>query len=149
VNLTAVEIRSLLGQARVARLATASASGRPHLVPVTFALDIADNSGITGSTDRIYIAIDHKQKTTTNLKRIRNIQENPAVSLLADHYAEDWATLWWARADGQAHILPAGDPGRDRPLDLLTGKYPQYAERRPNDQVIVIVVSHWTGWASA
>ena len=149
MNLTAVEIRSLLGQARVARLATASASGRPHLVPVTFALDSGGDSGIARGTDRIYIAIDHKQKTTTNLKRLRNIQENPAVSLLADHYAEDWATLWWARADGEAHILPAGDPGRDRPLNLLADKYPQYAERRPDGQVIVIAVSHWTGWASA
>jgi PPOX class probable F420-dependent enzyme len=148
VILTMAEIRSLLGQARVARLATASASGRPHLVPVTFALDAAGN-GSTGGTDRVYIAIDHKQKTTTNLKRLRNIQENPAVSLLADHYAEDWATLWWARADGQAHILPAGDPGRERPLNLLTDKYPQYAMHPPAGQVIVIAVSHWTGWASA
>jgi PPOX class probable F420-dependent enzyme len=149
VNLTAVEIRSLLGQARVARLATANASGRPHLVPVTFALDAADDSGTSGGADRVYIAIDHKQKTTTNLKRLRNIAENPAVSLLADHYAEDWATLWWARADGQAHILPAGDPGRERPLNLLTAKYPQYAQHPPDGQFIVIAVSHWTGWASA
>jgi PPOX class probable F420-dependent enzyme len=147
VNLSAAEARSRLADARVARLATADAGGRPHLVPVTFAVD--------SDADVICIAIDHKPKTTTNLKRLRNIAENPAVSLLADHYAEDWDTLWWARADGQASVVTGEAAGaedealRVRCLDQLAGKYPQYRERRPEGPVIVIAVTRWTGWTSA
>jgi len=96
VNLSEPEARSRLATARVARLATADASGRPHLVPVTFAVDSTESA--------IYIAIDHKPKTTTNLKRLRNIRENPAVSLLADHYEDDWTRLWWVRFDGVARL---------------------------------------------
>jgi PPOX class probable F420-dependent enzyme len=146
VNLSEPEARSRLATARVARLATADASGRPHLVPVTFA---AGNAGRGPGTDRIYIAIDHKPKTTTNLKRLRNIQENPAVSLLADHYEDDWTELWWIRVDGRATVLPADCADRQRPLDLLAAKYPQYREHRPDGPLIVIAVSRWTGWASA
>ncbi len=89
------EARRRFASARVARLATVSAQGRPHLVPCTFALD----------GDSIYVAVDHKPKTTTNLKRLRNIAANPNVAMLADHYDEDWQSLWWARADGVASVL--------------------------------------------
>jgi PPOX class probable F420-dependent enzyme len=87
--------RDRFAEARVARLATADESGRPLLVPVTFALD----------GDLAYFAVDHKPKTTRNLKRLRNIEANPQVSLLADEYDEDWTQLWWVRADGTATIL--------------------------------------------
>ncbi len=80
VRLTEEEARVRLAGARVARLATAGADGQPYLVPVTFAVD----------DDLIYITVDHKPKTTTKLKRLRNIRENPRVALLADHYADDW-----------------------------------------------------------
>jgi PPOX class probable F420-dependent enzyme len=138
VNLSEAEARSLFGSARVARLATADEGGRPHLVPVTFATD----------GDRVYVAIDHKPKTTTTgLKRLRNIERNPNVCLLADHYAEDWAALWWTRVDGRAAVIMAGDSGR-APLDLLAAKYPQYRERRPDGPVIVVEAERWTGWAA-
>jgi PPOX class probable F420-dependent enzyme len=140
VNLPEAEARARLAGARVARLATADASGRPHVVPVTFAVDRGE------SDTYIYIAIDHKPKTTTNLKRLRNIGENPAVSLLADYYAEDWAALWWVRVDGRA-IVVAARAAAERPLDLLAAKYPQYRERRPDGPLIVIGAERWTGWA--
>jgi PPOX class probable F420-dependent enzyme len=128
----------LLGPARVARLATAGEGGRPHLVPVTFAVD----------GDRFYIAIDHKPKTTaTGLKRLRNIERNPNVSVLADHYEEDWTALWWARADGRAAIITAPED-RESPLDLLARKYPQYQQHRPDGPVIAIEVDRWTAWAA-
>jgi PPOX class probable F420-dependent enzyme len=146
VNLPEAEARSRLAQARVARLATADAAGRPHVVPVTFAVD--SGAGPAGG-GRVYIAIDHKPKTTTNLKRLRNIAENPAVSLLADHYEDDWAALWWARADGRAIVVPAGAAERERPLDLLAEKYPQYREHRPDGPLIVIEADRWTGWTSS
>jgi PPOX class probable F420-dependent enzyme len=146
VNLPEAQAQARLAGARVARLATADASGRPHVVPVTFAIDSARGAG---DGDRAYIAVDHKPKTTTNLKRLRNIQENPAVSLLADYYAEDWTALWWARVDGRAIVMPAGAAESEWPLDLLAAKYPQYQERRPDGPVIVIHVERWAGWVSS
>ena len=136
MNLSTQDAQALLGSAEVARLATVSETGQPHLVPVTFAVD----------GDHLYIAIDHKPKTTTNLKRLRNIGHNPRVSLLADHYEEDWSQLWWVRADGQASVL---EEDRDSPLDLLARKYSQYTERRPAGPVISIEVTRWSAWASS
>lgn len=131
------QARSLFAAARVARLATADSRGQPHLVPVTFAV----------AGDMVYIAIDHKPKTTLNLKRLRNITGNPSVSLLADRYSADWSALWWVRADGQARIL-TDEEARQHPVDLLVAKYPQYAERRPEGPVISISVARWSGWAA-
>jgi PPOX class probable F420-dependent enzyme len=141
VKLTDGEAWDRLAKARVARLATVGDDRQPHLVPVTFAVDGPDGAC------RIYIAIDHKPKTTSNLRRLRNIRENPQVTLLADHYAEDWESLWWVRVDGRAHIIE-DDPQRERPLDVLAEKYEQYRQTRPDGPVIVIEVSRWTGWAS-
>ncbi|MCG5215811.1 TIGR03668 family PPOX class F420-dependent oxidoreductase [Streptosporangium sp. KLBMP 9127] len=120
--------------ARVARLATAGGNGVPHLVPVTFALD----------GDRILLAVDHKPKTTTDLRRIRDIRENPRVCALVDHYDDDWATLWWVRADGEATVTegPAGPA-----VALLAAKYPQYGERPPAGPMITIEITRWSSWS--
>lgn len=122
----------------MARLATVGGQGEPHIVPVTFA----------AADDRIYTAVDHKPKTTARLRRLRNITANPRVALLADHYAEDWARLWWARADGHASVLedPAELVG---PLRLLAERYPQYRADPPGGPVIAVQVERWTGWAAA
>jgi PPOX class probable F420-dependent enzyme len=131
------EARRRLGAARVARLATVGGPGSPHLVPVTFAV----------AGGRIFTAVDAKPKTTRDLRRLRNIRDNPRVAVLADHYDEDWSRLWWVRADGRASIL--GDPeDMAGPIGLLTGRYPQYRRRPPAGPVICIVVEHWVGWAA-
>ncbi len=132
------EARRRFELARVVRLGTVSADGRPHLVPVTFALN----------RDMIYTAIDAKPKSTRKLQRLSNIRANPGVCLLADQYAEDWSELWWARADGTAAIL--GDPAEmAAPVRLLARRYPQYATASPDGPVIAILVSRWTGWAAS
>jgi PPOX class probable F420-dependent enzyme len=138
VKLTTEEARARFAAARVARLATAGKDGQPHLVPITFAVD----------GDRVYTAVDHKPKTTQNLRRLRNIEENPRVALLADHYAEDWATLWWVRVDGRAIILE-GDMVLERHLDALAERYEQYRHARPDGPVIVIEADRWAGWAGS
>jgi PPOX class probable F420-dependent enzyme len=138
LNLAAQEARRRFAGAAVARLATVSGTGEPHLVPVTFAVD----------GDHIYTAVDAKPKTTTNLRRLRNIAVNPRVALLADHYAPDWEELWWARADGTAALL--GRPAdMARPLELLAARYPQYRASAPAGPVISILVERWSGWAAA
>ncbi|MBJ6640992.1 TIGR03668 family PPOX class F420-dependent oxidoreductase [Streptomyces sp. DHE7-1] len=140
------EARSLFAAARVARLATVDASGRPHQVPVVFA------HHAPGGADRIVTAVDHKPKTTDRLKRLANLSAHPAVSLLVDVYDEDWDRLWWVRADGEARVLPPGtaDPGarraRETAVALLCAKYPQYRSRPPAGPVVDITVRRWTGW---
>ena len=70
------------------------------------------------------------------------------MALLADHYAEDWSALWWARADGQASVI--GDPAlMAGPARLLADRYPQYAAVPLPGPVIAIHVSRWSGWAAA
>ena len=124
------------GAARVARLATTDADGSPHLVPVVFAL--------LGET--VWTAVDAKPKTTTALRRLDNVRAHPAVSLLVDHYADDWATLWWVRADGVATVLDV-DEGRAG-LDALTAKYPQYQDNPPPGPVLRVDVTRWVSWSA-
>ncbi len=124
------------GAARVARLATTDADGSPHLVPVVFAL--------VGET--VWTAVDAKPKTTTALRRLDNVRAHPVVSLLVDHYADDWATLWWVRADGVATVLDV-DEGRAG-LDALTAKYPQYQDNPPPGPVLRVDVTRWVSWSA-
>jgi PPOX class probable F420-dependent enzyme len=138
VRLTEAEARTRLAAARVARLATAGSDGRPHLVPVTFAVD----------GDLIYTAVDYKPKTTPNLRRLRNIRENPRVAVLADHYSEDWDQLWWVRVDGRASIN-VDDGAMAHQLDMLAERYEQYRQNRPAGPVIVIEAERWTGWCAS
>ncbi|MEU3653749.1 TIGR03668 family PPOX class F420-dependent oxidoreductase [Streptomyces sp. NPDC032161] len=139
--LTSVEARELFAAARVARLATADASARPHVVPVVFALD----------GDVLVLAVDHKPKRTTRLKRLANITANPPVCLLVDHYEDDWERLWWVRADGEARVLPPPDRSGEaaRRVGALVAKYSQYAGRSPEGPVIEVAVMRWSGWRAA
>jgi PPOX class probable F420-dependent enzyme len=135
MRLSESEARDRFASARVARLATVSASGVPHLVPVTFAVH----------GDTVVFAVDHKPKSSVALRRLRNIAENPAVCFLADEYAEDWSQLWWARADGVARMLPE----RAEPVSWLVAKYEQYAQRPPEHAVVITDVHTWSGWAGS
>nr|WP_211335897.1 TIGR03668 family PPOX class F420-dependent oxidoreductase [Nocardia pseudobrasiliensis] len=126
---------------RIARLATVSADGRPHLVPVTFAAEPREPDDAV-----VVIAVDHKPKTTTALRRLRNIAENERVSLLADEYDEDWTRLWWVRSDGVARVLTAG-PQHRIAIDWLTTKYEQYRRIPPAGPVIRIEIDAIRGWA--
>lgn len=134
--MSADEARERFAAARVARLATSSEDGRPHLVPIVFTL----------ARDVLYTAVDAKPKTTTALRRLANIAANPHVAVLADHYDDDWTQLWWVRADGIARIAD-GDDEHDG-LRLLAERYPQYTTHPPPGPVIAIDVDTWTGWSA-
>lgn len=136
--MTAAEARRRFAGAPVARLATVDAAGRPHLVPVVFAVD----------GDRVFSAVDGKPKRTRALRRLENVAANPRVALLADHYEADWDALWWVRADGAARVLEATAPDGDAALDLLAARYPQYRAARPAGPVLAVDVDAWTGWAA-
>jgi PPOX class probable F420-dependent enzyme len=104
-----------LTSARVGRLATADAAGRPLVVPVCYAFDGA----------RCYWVVDPKPKRTRELRRLRHIAENPRVALVVDHYEEDWRALRWVLVEGPAAVV-AEPAERARALELLAAKYPQY-----------------------
>lgn len=141
VRLSTEEARARFAAARVARLATVSADGVPHLVPVTFAV----------RGERVVFVVDDKPKTSRRLRRLDNIAVNPAVCLLVDVYDDDWSRLWWVRADGTAAVLTTDGVNADRAgeaIDALAARYPAYAERRPDGPVVSIEVAAWTGWSA-
>lgn len=122
--------------ARVARLATVAADGRPHLVPIVHAL----------VGERIYSIVDHKPKRSTDLQRLQNIRTDGRVTLLVDHYEDDWSQLWWVRVDGSAEILASGGD-RSHAIEALSAKYPQYRTLRPTGPVIAIDIDRISGWS--
>lgn len=127
--------RQRFAAAPVARLATVTVAGAPHLVPVVFAVD----------HDVLYTAVDGKPKTSQHLRRLANIAANPAVSLLVDHYDPDWSQLWWVRADGVATVHSDGDAAAAGRA-LLRTKYPQYQSVSLTGPVISIQVTRWSAW---
>jgi PPOX class probable F420-dependent enzyme len=132
------EMRSRFNGATVARLATVGSDGRPHIVPITFALD----------DGTIYFAIDFKPKKSADLQRLRNIEANPSVSVLVDHYDDDWTRLWWVRADGTARILIDGAVF-EKGIALLAHRYAQYRPARPAGPVVSIAIDRMTGWSAS
>jgi PPOX class probable F420-dependent enzyme len=120
--------------ARVARLATVDPQGRPHVVPICFVLD----------GDTLYTAVDEKPKRTRRLKRLANIEANPHVEVLIDHYEDDWSRLWWVRLRGTARIVEDR-----RAVDLLAAKYPQYAGSPPAGPVIAVSIEKRSEWTSS
>lgn len=139
MRLDAAEARRRFAQSDVLRLATVGTDAQPHLVPCTFAVDGAG---------RVVIGIDSKPKSSLNLRRLRNIAENPQVSLLVDHYSADWQQLWWARADGVATTQLSGAEHAEY-WRVLREKYPQYGSQALDGPVIAVRVTSWSGWSYA
>lgn len=121
-------------------LATLAADGAPHLVPVVFAVHVAADSTAT-----IYTAVDAKPKSTQRLRRLANIEGDSRVSLIVDHYTDEWAHLWWVRADGRATVHHSGD-AMATGYGLLRAKYPQYERIALTGPVITVAVTHWSSW---
>ena len=137
--MTPQQARERFVAARVARLATADAEGVPHLVPIVFAVD----------GDVVYSAVDAKPKRTTALRRLANVEANPRVALLVDHYDDaDWEALWWVRADGHGRVLDPSDAEARAAVSLLVPRYPQYRATPPAGPVLAVDVHHWLGWSA-
>ena len=118
-------------------MATIGRDQKPHIVPITFAIE----------DHVLYFAVDAKPKRTTDLKRLRNIAANPAVSILVDHFEDEWDRLWWVRLDGRARIVTDRDE-IERALMLLAERYPQYRKNRPPGPVVAVAIDSATGWAA-
>jgi PPOX class probable F420-dependent enzyme len=127
--------------ARVGRLATADAAGRPLVVPVCYVFDGA----------RCYSAVDAKPKSTRNLRRLRNIAANPQVSLVVDVWDEDWSRLAWVIVEGRAEVLTGGDAFRAA-VDRLIDKYPQYVALgldREQGALVAVTPTRVLSWRGA
>ncbi len=131
-----VEARALVASARVARLATVNPGLGVDVVPITFAL-------LEG--DRLVSIVDQKPKSTTRLRRLTNIRAHPEVTVLVDHYEDDWERLWWVRMRGTATVITEGDAFAEA-VEALTERYPQYVEAPPPGPVVSVTVDAWTGW---
>jgi PPOX class probable F420-dependent enzyme len=132
-----IVLRERVATARVARLATLDPDGRPHVVPIVFALE--------GQT--LYTAVDDKPKRSRTLRRIENARERPDVTVLVDHYEDDWTRLWWVRLRGRARVLDDGAEA-ERALGLLAERYEQYRHAPPRPPVLAVDVVEWRGWSA-
>jgi PPOX class probable F420-dependent enzyme len=126
---------AMFADSPVAMLATVGPDSAPHVVPVVFAVH----------ADVIYTAVDAKRKSTRRLRRLINIESNPRVSLLVDHYADDWSQLWWVRADGLAAIHYSGEEMANG-YALLRRKYVQYQRIALDGPVVTVEVQRWSSW---
>jgi PPOX class probable F420-dependent enzyme len=142
--ITDTYLKAIIDKATVARLATVDSECKPHLIPVVFVFD----------NDHYFIPVDEKTKRSKpeNLKRIKNIQQNPNVALLIDEYNEDWRKLYFIMIQGKASIIGGKELERNELLllekahKLLCGKYVQYQEIGIGDYVIMIVSQKVITW---
>jgi PPOX class probable F420-dependent enzyme len=128
---------ALLRAARVARLATADASGTPHVVPVCF---------VVGDDGVLWTPIDGKPKSSRRLRRVRNLAVNPRATLLVDHYEEDWRELRWVAIHGRGELVEGA--AAVSALRALRAKYPQYAEVEAGPEAIRLVPERVVAWSA-
>jgi PPOX class probable F420-dependent enzyme len=137
MRLNAPTMRRLVASARSARVGTVDPDGRPNLVPIVFVVE----------DDTLYSSVDAKPKESPQLRRLANVRDRPErIAVLVDHYEEDWPTLWWVRLRGRGRVLTEG-PERERALELLREKYPQYRDMPPQGDVLAVDVAEWRGWS--
>ncbi|MGZ3587097.1 MAG: TIGR03668 family PPOX class F420-dependent oxidoreductase, partial [Candidatus Limnocylindrales bacterium] len=103
-------------------------------------------------------ALDEKPKRGADpyqLSRVRNLVARPTVTLLIDHWAEDWARLAWLRLEGLGQIVdppPAGSPEPNEHEAAIAGlraRYPQYRTQRLEGRPLLrIAVTRVVAWSA-
>ena len=136
MRLQELVMRELVISARVGVLATIDPAGLPNLVPFCFAF----------GDDVVYSAVDEKPKSTKRLRRLENVRRDPRVTVLLDHYEEDWTKAWWVRLSGLARVVDDEDEIA-RARELLIEKYPQYRRDPPTGEVFAVEIEEWLGWS--
>ncbi len=128
-------------QHRIGRLATADRQGHPHVIPVCYAFEDAT----------FYIALDAKPKRVepAQLKRVRNILENPRAALVIDRYSDDWSQLAYLLVRGSAALVAPQEDEHRRAIVLLQERYPRYQQMPIEHQpVIALRVESVVAWGA-
>lgn len=137
------EVEAFVRKLPLAHLATADVEGRPSVVPVCFVL----HGGY------FYTPIDEKRKRVSwgRLKRLRNIEVNPWVSLVIDHYESDWTALGYVLVRGRAEtVAPRGRYAKEHAAVVarLRARYPQYGNARIDQKPLIKIspeaITFWT-----
>lgn len=129
-------IRALMDGARRGVMSTLLHDGSAHSVPVVFAV----------LEDEIVSPIDHKPKTGEVMARVKNLGRDDRVTLLLDHWDEDWPQVGWVMVRGRATVET------DAPAPLmraLNARYPQYEPDERHDALIRIRPTKilWWTWS--
>ena len=133
----------IVAGAAVGRLATRRPDDRIDLVPFVFAYLPSP-----GPYGRLVSAVDHKPKRTTELTRLANIASEPAVTVLVDHYDDDWSTLWWVRLRGLAQRSEV-EAEREEALAALSAKYEPYRGNLPAGALLVMTITAVVAWSAS
>jgi PPOX class probable F420-dependent enzyme len=127
------KVAKLIAHERVCRVATAGAEGRPHLVPFCHVM----------AGDKIYFG------SGDDGRKVKNLRENPQITITVDLYSDDWAQLRGVMVQGTARLIERG-PRFKQARARLYAKYPQYAKEAaisPSDSVVVEVTpTHVFTW---
>lgn len=94
--------------------------------------------------DEIVSPIDHKPKTGQILSRVKNLERDDRVTLLVDHWDEDWTRLAWLMVRGHAVVDPDAS---DEVMRILNARYPQYSVDERHDALIRIRPTRLTWWS--
>lgn len=133
--------QELIEAARVAALATSGPGGQPHVVPIAF---VYDDGHLFTPLDR-----KPKRKGPKQLQRVQDLEHNPRAAVLVQHYEADWSRLAWIQLRGRGSVVEDG-PVRDRAIEMLRAKYPQYAELPLTDRpIIALEVDQAISWRAA
>ncbi len=126
----------LLQTERVARLGLLDSTGRPRVLPVTFAR--------VGT--ELWSAIDDKPKRVpgSELARVRWLRSRPDTALTVDRYDEDWTRLAWVQLLGRTEIVDA--EGHDDVLGALAERYRRYREHRPRGPLLRLTPARVIYW---
>jgi PPOX class probable F420-dependent enzyme len=130
-----LEIKEVIASERRAVLTTADGEGRPHAVPVVFAIH----------DDHVLTPIDRKPKTTRSLGRRKNIEQNPHVALLIDRWSEEWTGLAWVMIRGTASVQPASESTEE--IETIIARYRQYRDTIEGSEIIRIVPWRISWWS--
>jgi PPOX class probable F420-dependent enzyme len=143
---TAMELsdaaRAFLDAHVVAHLATADASGAPHVVPLCYAR----------LGDCLYFVADDKPKRRgpRALKRLSNIAANPRVAVVVDDYDADWSRLAYLLLHLDAAIVD-DDAEYGTALAALCDRYPAYRSmplERATHPMVRMTPRRWHLWRS-
>jgi PPOX class probable F420-dependent enzyme len=128
-------VRALFERERRGVLTTLNPDGSGHSVPVVFVV-------IGGE---IVSPIDHKPKTGRVLTRVKNIERDARVTILVDHWDEDWTRLAWVMVRARAVI------DREAPLDVVQALNTRYRQYPPDERPQALLRMHpvdltWWTW---